>query len=179
MAGTLVKRKQLVWGLPSTTATLCVGVDLAITRKTYSDYTAIVVVARAPEADYVVRAHRGRWSFRETVALIEEYAAGASVVAVEAVQYQAALVEELVQATRLPVVPVMPQQDKITRFLPLLARIEQGRLRFSPELPDWYIDELLSFPEAAHDDAVDATVYAVFAPYTEKPQDLVLRYLRR
>ncbi len=175
LTGGLCKREFVVYGTPSGNGVRRVGVDLAISQRESADYTAIVVVEREGDIDYVVHAERGRWTFRETLERIRTVAQGAAVVAIEAVQYQAAVVEELVRTTTLPVVPVRPDRDKVTRFLPVLARIEHGALRFSPALPGWFFEELLSFPETEHDDAVDALVYAVTAP-TFAGVDLVRFY---
>jgi predicted phage terminase large subunit-like protein len=175
LTGGLCKREYIVYGMPSGNGVRRVGVDLAISQKQSADYTAIVVVEREGDIDYVVHAERGRWTFRETLERIRAVAHGAAAVAIEAVQYQAAVVEELVRTTTLPVVPVRPDRDKVTRFLPVLARIEHGALRFSPALPGWFFEELLSFPETDHDDAVDALVYAVTAP-TFAGVDLVRFY---
>ena len=175
LTGGLCKREFMVYGTPSGSGVRRVGVDLAISQKQSADYTAIVVVEREGDVDYVVHAERGRWTFRETLERIRDVARFAAVVAIEAVQYQAAVVEELVRTTTLPVVPVRPDRDKVTRFLPVLTRIEHGALRFSPALPAWFFEELLSFPETDHDDAVDALVYAVTAP-TVAGVDLVRFY---
>jgi predicted phage terminase large subunit-like protein len=175
LTGGLCKREFVVYGTPSGNGVRRVGVDLAISQKQSADYTAIVVVEREGDVDHVVHAERGRWTFRETLERIRTVAQGAAAVAIEAVQYQAAVVEELVRTTTLPVVPVRPDRDKVTRFLPVLTRIEHGALRFSPALPSWFFEELLSFPETEHDDAVDALVYAVTAP-TFAGVDLVRFY---
>jgi predicted phage terminase large subunit-like protein len=175
LTGGLCKREFVVYGTPSGNGVRRVGVDLAISQRESADYTAIVVVEREGDVDYVVHAERGRWTFRETLERIRTVAQGAAAVAIEAVQYQAAVVEELVRTTTLPVVPVRPDRDKVTRFLPVLTRIEHGALRFSPALPGWFFEELLSFPETEHDDAVDALVYAVTAP-TFAGVDLVRFY---
>jgi predicted phage terminase large subunit-like protein len=175
LTGGLCKREYIIYGMPSGNGVRRVGVDLAISQKQSADYTAIVVVEREGDIDYVVHAERGRWTFRETLERIRAVAHGAAAVAIEAVQYQAAVVEELVRTTTLPVVPVRPDRDKVTRFLPVLTRIEHGALRFSPALPGWFFEELLSFPETDHDDAVDALVYAVTAP-TFAGVDLVRFY---
>ena len=175
LSGGMCKREFVVYGTPSGNGVRRVGVDLAISQKQSADYTAIVVVEREGDVDYVVHAERGRWTFRETLERIRSVAQFAAVVAIEAVQYQAAVVEELVRTTTLPVVPVRPDRDKVTRFLPVLTRIEHGALRFAPTLPGWFFEELLSFPETEHDDAVDSLVYAVTAP-TFAGVDLVRFY---
>jgi hypothetical protein len=75
--------------------------------------------------------------------------------------FQSAFVRELLNRTHLPVVPVHPDRDKVTRARPLAARYEAGKvfhLRSAPGLAD-YEDELIAFPNGAHDDQVDAAVY--------------------
>ena len=86
-----------------------------------------------------------------------------AVIAIEQVQYQAAVVQELLRTTRLPVRGIRPDKDKLTRFLPLVARYEQGLVRHAPGLPGWFEDELLSFPVGKHDDGVDALAYSFAA----------------
>lgn len=69
-----------------------------------------------------------------------------------------------IDATRagIPVQPVTPDTDKITRALPATSRVKQHRVWF-PAAADWldiWCDELASFPTAAHDDQVDTLSYA-------------------
>jgi len=51
----------------------------------------------------------------------------------------------------------------MTRFLPLLARYEQGLVKHVPGLSGAFEEELLSFPVGEHDDLVDALSYAFAA----------------
>jgi predicted phage terminase large subunit-like protein len=66
----------------------------------------------------------------------------------------------LLRTTTLPVYGVRPDKDKMTRFLPLLARYEQGLVCHAPSLPGWFEEELLTFPIGDHDDGVDAAAHA-------------------
>ena len=84
-------------------------------------------------------------------------------IAIESVQYQAAVIQELNRTTRWPLRGIHPDPDKLTRFLPLLARYEQRLVNHAPGLSGAFEDELLSFPVGAHDDAVDALAYAFAA----------------
>ncbi len=77
-------------------------------------------------------------------------------IGVEVVQYQAAVVQELLRTTTLPVREVRPDRDKVTRFQPLEARYEQGLVRHTPDLDPAFERELLGFPVGEHDDQVDA-----------------------
>jgi predicted phage terminase large subunit-like protein len=150
-------------GLP-----VVLGVDLAISERAGSDYTAIVALARDPETGlvYIKEAERHRCGFHEVLQRIKAAAARHSprVIAVEQTQYQAAVVQELTRTTTLPVRGIRPDKDKVTRFLPVLTRYEQRMIRHDPAgVPAWFRDELLSFPECEHDDAVDALSHSFSA----------------
>lgn len=68
------------------------------------------------------------------------------------------LLQDLRRETTLPLIPVMPVRDKVTRFAAVSPMIEAGRL-FLPKESAWLVEleaEILSFPNGAHDDQVDA-----------------------
>jgi predicted phage terminase large subunit-like protein len=83
-----------------------------------------------------------------------------SMIGIEQVQYQAAVVQELLRRTKLPIRGIRPDRDKVTRFAPLEARYEQSQVMHCQGLPAYFEDELLSFPVGRHDDVVDALAYA-------------------
>lgn len=166
-AGTRVKREWLRQGRPTDddrrASRILMGVDLAISTKDGADYTAAVVVARHPDGrTWVLDAARTRASFHDVLAFIRAMAAKhqPQAINVEQVQYQAAVVSELLRTTDLPVKGLRPDKDKLTRFQPLEARLEQGLVLLDPGLPDDFTKELLAFPLGEHDDQVDALAYA-------------------
>jgi len=68
------------------------------------------------------------------------------------------LLQDIKREAHLPLIPVSPKHDKVTRFAAISAMIEAGRLVL-PERAAWLADfesELFSFPHGAHDDQVDA-----------------------
>lgn len=140
-----------------------IGVDLAISQKETADYTAIVAVAKRNDTYTVVDAVRGRWTFNEQQNAIKTIAQkwNAQKVCVESVQYQAAMVQELVRTTTLNVIDVKVSKDKVTRFTMLEGKYEHGFIHHVKGLPLEYENEMLSFPNAEHDDYADATVHAV------------------
>lgn len=78
--------------------------------------------------------------------LIEDKASGQS------------LIQELQSETRLPVIAIMPEGDKISRANGVSSIAESG-LVYLPEVAPWMIDfesELFAFPLATHDDQVDS-----------------------
>jgi predicted phage terminase large subunit-like protein len=163
LAGAVIQREWLRQALPPPDARLTLGVDLALSTKHDGDYTAIVALTTDPDGRVYVRdAQRRQVPFHQVLQFIQEMAERwrPVLITIESVQYQAAVVQELLRTTRLPVRSVTPDKDKMTRFQPLIARYEQGLVHHAPTLPAWFLDELLSFPFGDHDDAVDALAYA-------------------
>lgn len=167
--GTAVKSSWLRIGEPSKAISLTMGVDLAISTSSSADYSAAVILGEQDGHIFIVHAERIRAHFHEVCRWIEGLAAryDPSVIHIEQVQFQAAVIQELQRTTRLPVRGVKPDKDKLTRFLPLQARYEQGLVWHSPKLPPEFTSELLAFPLGEHDDFVDALAYAY------KPQPAV------
>jgi predicted phage terminase large subunit-like protein len=163
LEGAAMKRDWLRYEEPPVGLSVVLGVDLAISVKSDSDYSAIVAVSRDSAGTIYVRdAQRIRAPFHQVLQFIQQMADKwhPTVIAIEEVQYQAAVVQELARTTNLPVKGVRPDKDKLTRFLPLLARYEKGLVKHVPGLPGWFEEELLSFPVGANDDGVDALVYS-------------------
>lgn len=166
--GGMVKPEMLIdapfpRALPTT-----IGVDLAISTRDSADFTAIAVIGRDIDSGivYVKEIERGRWSFHEAQQRIIASAErnNPRIIAIEQTQYQAAMVQELLRTTTLPVRDVRPDRDKLTRFLPLLTRLEQRAVRLDPAgVPGYAREELLAFPSSEHDDCVDALAYAFAA----------------
>ncbi|MGA7873052.1 MAG: phage terminase large subunit [Candidatus Binatus sp.] len=83
--------------------------------------------------------------------LIEDAASGQS------------LIQALKAETRLPILPVKPLGDKVSRAHAVSPLVESGRV-FVPAEASWladFIDEATSFPAAPHDDQVDAITQAL------------------
>lgn len=163
-SGALLKEGWLNWGSPPPRESLSVsiGVDLAISTKDGADFTAMVAVGRDPEGRiWILDVTRARLPFDGVLKFIKAFSAqwNPDVVAIEQVQYQAAVVTELLRTTNLPVIGIRPDRDKVTRFYPLQARFEQGLVYLANDLPLEFKRELLGFPVGAHDDWVDALVY--------------------
>ncbi|MGC9237825.1 MAG: phage terminase large subunit, partial [Thiomonas sp.] len=95
--------------------------------------------------------------------LIEDKASGQS------------LIQELQRATRLPVLPVKVDRDKIARASAITPLIESGRVLL-PESAPWvsdFIEECSSFPVGAHDDRVDSMTQALDYLSHKAPPKLV------
>lgn len=159
-AGTLVQSSWIRYvGQMPLGLTLSMGVDLAISQKDTADFTAIVVMGRSAGGQlYILDVHRERMTFDQILQTIKTKAQHwqPQVIGIEQVQFQAAVVQELLRTTSLPVKGMRADKDKTTRFLPLQARYEQGLIHHLRSLPSFFDDELLSFPVGKHDDMVDA-----------------------
>jgi len=142
---------------------VAIGVDLAISTRDGADWTAAVALGRRHDGTlWVLDVARARMPFHQVLGFITGFSTRwrPRAVAVEQVQFQAAVVSELLRTTELPVVGIRPDKDKVTRFTGIQARFEQGLVRLTPDLPPEFTRELLGFPVADHDDMVDALVYA-------------------
>lgn len=142
---------------------IALGVDLAISEKETADYTAGAVLGRDPAGNlHVLDVQRIRGSFSQQIEFIKQLAAKwkPAIVAVEDVQYQKVLIQQLAAQTSLNVRGIKPISDKVSRFAPLEARYELGQVYHVRGLPQEFEAELLSFPIGAHDDMVDSLAYA-------------------
>ena len=151
------------------------GVDLAISKKETADYTSLVVSGHDKDGNlYVVDVQRGRWTFyeqqNEIIRMAERW--NVDTVNVEQVQYQAAMVQELRRKTRLTVRGIKVSKDKVTRFAMVEGKYEHGLVFHVKGLYE-FENELLSFPNADHDDMVDALVYSIDGLFTKRPSILV------
>lgn len=162
--GTRVRREWIQKGRTINNSTQkYMGVDLAISTKDDADYTAIVILEQDKDnLLYVTDVVRVRATFNDVLATIQKMARkhNPRTIAVEQVAYQVSVVQELLRRDpNLNVIGVKPKGDKVSRFGILEARYEQG-LIYHGNVPDYFEDELLSFPLGKHDDCVDALVYA-------------------
>lgn len=98
-----------------------------------------------PEGKRVVRSYAEKW--KPSVIIIEDKSSGSS------------LIQDLRLETKLPIIPMEPESDKITRMSVESPTIEAG-LVWLPESAPWLLEyetEVSGFPNAAHDDDVDST----------------------
>lgn len=145
-------------------ATRYLTVDLAASTKTTGDYTVIAAWASFKGGHLaLLGVMRDRLEGPDIVpqigTMLERYQAGTAWI--ERIGFQASLIQDA-RRHGLPVRELNPDKDKVTRAAPAAALMSDGRLWFAPG--EWHGDvehELLSFPNAAHDDIVDVVAYGV------------------
>ena len=146
---------------------ISVGVDPA-TGKSHGDYSAIVVVGKDPRGviytlyTYVKKVSPQRFMeeiieinniYRPRVIVFEE-------VAFQEVYKKLIMEEASKRGVHLPIKGIKPKGSKELRASRLSPLIENGLIKLRENQKE-LIEQLLSFPKGAHDDAVDALMYAV------------------
>lgn len=142
--------------------------DLAVSTKTSADYTASFRCAKDKEGNlYITDGFRGRIEFPEQRAyVIERMKAEKNTAhAIEEALHGKAFVQELRRDLKLSGVPlnsVRVDRDKFTRALAWANTAEAGKVVMvrGPWIDD-FLEEACLFPNAPHDDQVDAVSLAV------------------
>lgn len=140
------------------------GVDLASSEKESADYTARATIAEDSEGNtYVLSVVRDRIETGHRQFVIDGFNAYPRIsrILIENNQFQSALVKEIQNTTKLPVVGKRADVDKVTRARSVAARYEARKVfhHKSLEGSDFEI-ELLQFPKG-HDDMIDALGHAM------------------
>jgi phage terminase large subunit-like protein len=169
LAGKLVKPEWLRYYRGFAPGITYMTVDPAISTKTTADETAIMVGNVVPPSIdqpgtmYLRFVWHGRIGIKDTEDTILQVARYYRPVAigVEAVAYQTALIQVTESDhPELPLEPVKPDRDKLSRFLSLARLYEFGRVMHHPDMQasafEW---QLTHVPDARHDDMVDAACY--------------------
>ena len=137
------------------------AVDLAISTK--GDYTVIAIADVFPDGTiFLLHVHRERMAGPQIVPTIKMLHSihRPQIIYVEDVAFQRIIIQEC-RAQGLPVKPVRPEGDKVTRSIMLQVKMENHQF-YMPKEKSWtadVIEELAEFPNAAHDDIVDALSY--------------------
>jgi predicted phage terminase large subunit-like protein len=166
LSGAMFRREwfEIVEGVPTLTVQARHW-DLAATSKTTGDYSAGVKVGLdADGTAYILDLVHGRWEWPTLIRIIGQTARGDGpgvAQTIETVGVQRGMLDLLRAEPNLADIPfrgVTPLADKIARANTWLARAEQGKVKLLRA--KWnaaWLDEICAFPEAEHDDIVDAT----------------------
>jgi predicted phage terminase large subunit-like protein len=125
------------------------GLTIGVTRNAYYLLDAWADRVEFPELERVVLDRWQKW--RARAVLIEDKASGVS------------LLQSLQRGSRMPVLPIKVDADKLARAYSITPACEAGKLRLpaaAPWLSD-FLDELCDFPKGAGNDFVDALSQAL------------------
>jgi predicted phage terminase large subunit-like protein len=143
------------------------GVDLAISKKSTADCTAVVTgdvryIEDRPFIFVTPDVVNKRMDFHETINTLAEMprSGGVHLFCVENVAYQAAALQEM-ERRMLAVRPMRPNTDKRSRLRVAATYIKNGTVRFPRTGMEELLTQLFGFGTEAHDDLVDALVYLI------------------
>lgn len=154
--------------------------DTAFKDKTQNDYSVCTIWGEASNGYYLLDVWRGKVEFPELErAVISLYDRDKpNVVIVEDKASGQSLIQAIERNTRIPILPVKVDKNKVARANSVTPLIESGRV-FLPENAPWlfdYIEEMASFPNAPHDDQVDSTTQALSFMRTEPEEEEIIIY---
>ncbi len=136
--------------------------DTAVSTNDPSDFSVCTTWAKIDNKFYLLDVYRAKLEYpklkEQVLSLAARWAPHA--ILIEAKTSGQQLIQELKANSDLPIIEIVPHNDKLTRFYQIVPIIESGRV-FLPQQAIWLNDfeyEILMFPEARHDDQVDSTV---------------------
>lgn len=147
-------------------------VDLATSVKDGSDYTVIASFAITPKGKIVILdVDRKRMEAPDIIPRIRQKMAEYDLqwVGMERAGFQLSLIQ-FAKRDGLAVKELRADKDKVSRALPLAARMESGDL-YLRQGATWLPEverELMSFPVGHHDDIVDAIGYGVISAQAKR-----------
>jgi predicted phage terminase large subunit-like protein len=141
------------------------SLDTAFSTKASADYSVMLELGEFDRGIFVISCLRQRLEYPQlkAAAVLLASAGGINAVLIEDKASGQSLVQDMKQSTRLPVLPVKVDSDKVTRAHAVVPTVEAGRI-FAPVGAPWlndFLAELASFPKGVHDDIVDAFTQAV------------------
>ncbi|MGD0191895.1 MAG: phage terminase large subunit [Rhizomicrobium sp.] len=153
--------------------------DTANKASELSDYSALTLWGIRAGHFWLIAVLRRRMEFPELRRAIAEMARDADVVLIEDRASGTQLIQELRAANIKGVTPSEPAGDKRMRLWAQTATMEQGLVHLPADAPwlDEYIRELTGFPNARHDDQVDATTQVMaWAAQRRQAKDPWIQY---
>jgi len=147
--------------------------DTAFKTGKENDYSVCTTWAVCKTGFYLVDRYKAKIEFPELkrilITLANQYKPSA--ILIEDKASGQSLIQELIRGTRLPIKAIKVDTDKISRVHAVTPTIEINM--YLPEDAPWlrdYIDNLLVFPNGAHDDDVDSTSQALNYMVLHRPR---------
>ncbi len=132
-----------------------------------NDYSACTTWGVGDDGYYLLHAWRGRLEFPDLKKKVAElsriWQAPPRIILIEDRASGQSIVQELKRDSRLPILPIRVDSDKISRAQAVTPLVEAGKvfLRESASWREEFLDELSAFPFGHHDDYVDSAVQAL------------------
>jgi predicted phage terminase large subunit-like protein len=139
------------------------GVDPAISQKDTADFFALVTVGIDEGNIYVLDIIRERLTFDQQIQMIKRKHNEWQplIVGIEKVAYQEALIQHVREEyPEIRVKEIQTIRDKVSRAYNRSGLFENGRIFVRRDM-HLFIDELVLFPDAQHDDQFDAFDFAL------------------
>ncbi len=149
--------------IPKKSLRIFVTVDLAASTKDSADYSVLLTFGITENKEILILdVLRNKFETFNHLKIIEDvyYKWKPVLIGIETVQYQISLFNE-VQRLGISVKSIRPISDKISRALPMQAKLNSGIVYF-PKYASWLSEfetELLSFPIGKNDDQADCFAY--------------------
>ncbi len=126
-----------------------------------NDFSVGTIWGESDNSYYLLDVIRGRYEYldlkRVVINMANKY--NLQAILIEDASSGQVLIQQLLQETRLPCIPIKVSKDKVSRFYSILPLFESARIML-PETAEWLFDyekELFLFPNLKHDDQVDST----------------------
>ena len=161
------------------------GVDLAISKKSTADYTAIVsgdvMYPQGSKAKIFILPNvvNARYDFNEMLEAVNKLRQrpGQHLFFVEATMYQRSAIEEM-DRQGIAVEGIIPGADKLARLRVAATHIRSGRVLFPITGCESLLQQLFGFGREAHDDQVDALVYLILGLLKDGIDQKVVHWLK-
>lgn len=154
-----LKRYQ---GVPDNLSNITQSWDTAISVNNTSDFSVCTTWTKIENRFYLLDVYRAKLEYlnlkKQFFSLAQRWNPHAILIEEKASGQQ--LIQEFKVSSDLPIISIIPRNDKLTRFNQIVPLIESGRI-FLPHHAIWLSDfeyEMLMFPDAHHDDQVDSVV---------------------
>ena len=147
--------------LPDNPTRIVQSWDTAYKPGQLNDPSVCTTWAETATGWYLLDVWRGRLEYPALKTTVQSLAAkhNPSAILVEDKASGQSLLQDLQTATRLPVIAIKPEGDKLTRMSAQSSQFEAGRV-YLPEFAEWlpeYEAEMFLFPASKHDDQIDST----------------------
>jgi predicted phage terminase large subunit-like protein len=159
------------WLVPRNAVRLFATTDLAASLKTKADFFSVGIWAVTQQKDLLLLdVRRGKYEGPDQDSILETTWVswrpyGLMFIGIESTAYQLTMVQRM-RRKGMAIHELKAKGDKYSRAI-TAAIYATGEKLFVPAAPvPWkaeYVNELLNYPNAAHDDQVDMTSYAVIA----------------